>query len=78
SASSGTVSPASHITITATIDALLDPGVYTQDLRLSSDFGLDQVQLLNVRVLGDTPNWTVDPTQFEHSMNVIGILKIDG
>jgi len=78
SASSGTVSPASQITITATIDALLDPGVYTQDLRLSSDFGLDQVQLLNVRVLGDTPNWTVDPTQFEHSMNVIGILKIDG
>ena len=78
SATSGTISPASQTTITATIDALLDPGVYTQDLRLSTDFGLDQVQLLNVRVLGDAPDWTVDPTQFEHSMNIIGILKIDG
>ena len=77
SRNSGTVSPASQITITATINALLDPGVYSQDLRLSTDFGLDQIQLLNVRVLGEAPDWTVDPTQFEHSMNIVGILRID-
>ena len=78
SRSSGVLPPSSQVNITATVDASLAIGEYEQDLHLQSDFGYDQRLLLQLRVLGDEPDWAVNPEDFEYNMNIIGKVRVDG
>ncbi|WP_298545987.1 LamG-like jellyroll fold domain-containing protein [uncultured Aquimarina sp.] len=75
---SGTIAPDSSIVITATIDDVLTPGDYLEDLYLQTDYGFDQKLQLAVKVLAEEPDWDINPNDFEYSMNVIGKVKIDG
>ena len=75
---SGTLAPDSTIAITATIDNTLSPGVFEEDIFLQTDFGFDQKLQINLRVLGEEPDWAVDPSQFQFNMNIVGRVRIDG
>lgn len=74
----GTLDPNSATSVIFHIAPELTIGAYTQDLFLNTDFNFDEKILLDLRVLGPSPDWTVDPTAFENSMNIIGKVKING
>ena len=78
SKTSGTISPDSKVVITATIDKELTPGEYLENLYLKTDFGYDEKMQIKLRVLGEEPNWTVNPTDYKYSMNIVGRIKVDG
>lgn len=75
---SGTLQPNSMKTLKFEISPELTIGEYAADLLLDTDFNFDEKILLNVRVLGEAPEWTMDPSKYEYSMNIIGKVKIDG
>jgi hypothetical protein len=77
SSTSGTIAPDSKIIITATIDKELTAGEYLENLYLQTDFGFDEKLRVKVRVLAPEPDWVVDPTDFDYSMNIIGRIKVD-
>ena len=60
------------------IDPDLNIGTYALDLYLNTDFNFDEKLIIEVRVLDDPPDWSVDPGDFEFSMNLIGILDVNG
>ena len=78
SKSSGTLQPDSEIIIIATIDKELTPGEYLENLYLQTDFGFDEKMQIDLRVLAEEPNWNINPTDFDYSMNIVGRLKVDG
>lgn len=78
SKTSGVLQPDSSIQITAAIDAELTPGEYLENLYLNTDFAYDEKLQLNVRVLAEEPNWEIDPSEFDYSMNIVGRIKVDG
>lgn len=79
SQSSGSIEPASSLTLTFEVAEELNIGEFTQDIRLSTDFGFDEIFLINIKVMQDSPSdWIVDPSQFEHSMSLIGQISVEG
>jgi len=77
SSTTGTIAPDSRVIITATIDQELTPGEYLENLYLQTDFGYDEKLQVKVRVLAQEPDWEVDPTEFDYSMNIVGRIKVD-
>jgi hypothetical protein len=77
SKTTGTLAPDSKIIITATIDRELTPGEYLENLYLQTDFGYDEKLQIKLRVLAQEPDWTVDPTLYKYSMNIVGRIKVD-
>ena len=78
SSTSGTLQPDSKIIITATIDKELTAGEYLENLYLQTDFGFDEKLQVKIRVLAQEPDWNVNPTDFDFSMNIVGRVKIEG
>jgi hypothetical protein len=75
----GILAPASSITVTFTIDPSLNTGYFSEDIFLvgDSDLGIEEKLHLEVAVFAPAPNWTVDASKYQYSMNVIGQLKIE-
>ncbi|SHH56276.1 T9SS type A sorting domain-containing protein [Flavobacterium johnsoniae] len=78
SKTSGTLDPNTKTTIKATVDQDIAIGEYLENLYLQTDFGYDQKLQVKLRVLAPEPNWNVDPTRFDYSMNIIAKIKVDG
>jgi len=78
SSTSGILQPDSRIVLTATIDKELTPGEYLENLYLQTDFGYDEKLQIKIRVLAKEPDWVINPTDFDYSMNIVGRVKIDG
>jgi hypothetical protein len=78
SKTSGVLSPNSSFVINASVSNLVATGSYFENLHLKTDFGFDKLLKLNLRVLEKAPDWTIDPTDFNYSMNIIGQIKVDG
>ncbi|WP_281233899.1 LamG-like jellyroll fold domain-containing protein [Flavobacterium gelatinilyticum] len=78
SKTSGTIDPNSKTTVKAVVDEDVAVGEYLENLYLETDFGYDQKLQVKLRVLAPEPNWNVDPTHFDYSMNIIGKIKVDG
>jgi hypothetical protein len=74
---SGSVNPQSSKTISFTVLEGLNIGHYEENIVLSTRFGDSEVLNLNLDVTGETPIWSVDPSNFEYSMGVVGQLKIN-
>ncbi|WBX74477.1 LamG domain-containing protein [Tenacibaculum pacificus] len=77
-ASSGTIAPASVITITGTTEQELSVGNYQHDMYLNSDYGYDEKIQLNLNVNSVGPEWEVNPADFDYSLNIVGKINIDG
>ncbi|KFF03191.1 LamG-like jellyroll fold domain-containing protein [Flavobacterium reichenbachii] len=78
SKTTGSIDPNSKTTIKAVLDENVAIGEYLENLYLQTDFGYDQKLQVKLRVLAPEPNWNVDPTHFDYSMNIIGKIKVDG
>ncbi|HEX2970058.1 MAG TPA: LamG domain-containing protein, partial [Bacteroidales bacterium] len=73
----GTIEPDSYKTLTFTIDPSVNIGYYEEDVYVVTDFGYNEPLLLKLYVSTPSPAWSVDPSRFQFSMNVIGQLKIN-
>ncbi len=60
-----------------TISPQLSGGFYKDTIFASTANGDEDLQL-DFRILCPSPLWSVDETQYQYSMNIDGILKIDG
>lgn len=74
----GTLNPNSSKQILFTVAPELSIGGYVTDLYLDTDFNFDEKIVLDLRVLGQDPEWQIDATAFEHNMNIIGKIKMEG
>jgi len=74
----GDMEPLSTKEITFTVDPGLNVGYYNVDLYLQTDFAFDEKLNIDIRVAKPMPAaWTVNPANFQHSMNIIALLKIN-
>jgi hypothetical protein len=78
SSTSGILEPNRTVTILATVDMNLAPGVYNNIIALKTNYGIDKKVPLNLRVLVKEPILNFKPADFTQSMNIVGKLKING
>ena len=74
---SGLIAPNSVQNITFTIPAGGSIGEYDAEVSVTTDFNFAEILRVNLKVKGTSPTWTVNPSDFNYSMNVFGQLKID-
>ncbi|OYZ01215.1 MAG: hypothetical protein B7Y37_07960 [Sphingobacteriia bacterium 28-36-52] len=78
SSNSGVLDPNKSITILATVDMNLAPGMYNNIISLITNYGIDKKVQLNLRVLVKEPNLNFNPANYTQSMNIVGKIKVDG
>jgi hypothetical protein len=76
--SSGTLSPNSMVTLQAKISDEIEVGDYHAVLSLTTNYDFNEQIHLDLRVLVDEQEYTIDPAMFSESMTIIGKLKFDG
>ncbi len=77
SATSGNISPTSRQAITFSVGEFVNIGSYEEVLYLTTDFGYNERLHVKLKVVGERPDWSIDPTDFQYSMNSIGQVRID-
>ncbi len=65
----GTIPPGGETEISFAIDSQLNPGSYQDTVFVHTNLGEEQL-LVRLKVLIQPPQWTVNPAQFNYSMNV--------
>jgi hypothetical protein len=75
---SGTLQPLTSETINFTVAPSTPIGNYEETIYLTGNNAINEPYTVKLYVKGDEPTWSVDPSQFENSMNVIGHLKVNG
>ncbi len=78
SESFGNLSPLSNKELVFTISSATPIGNYEEMIYLSGLEGINKALTLNLKVSANAPEWTVNPSDYESSMNIIGQLNIDG
>jgi hypothetical protein len=78
SQSSGTISPLSTETITFTVNQGINIGTYTEDLILTTDFGVNEKLLVKLKVRKTPPNLDFNLNLFSKSMSIIAQIRING
>ncbi len=63
--------------VTFTVSTQLPGGLYKDTIYASTQEG-DEDMLLDFRLLCPAPTWSVNPADYQYSMNIIGELSIDG
>ena len=74
----GSLNPLSDISINFTISAALPIGRYEEVIYLVGNNNIYEPLVVTVNVIGETPDWSVNPDDFEHSMSMIGQLQVAG
>ena len=77
SADYGTTNPTGQSKIYFTVSPATPIGKYQETVYLKGNNGIETPLSVNVVVTGNVPDWTVNPHDYETSMNVIGVLKND-
>jgi hypothetical protein len=72
----GTLDPDSEVEVEFTVNDGLNIGNYSEDVYLVSNTGYNERLTLDLRVFKQAPNWVVDQTAYQSSMNVIAQLAI--
>ncbi|GHT52911.1 hypothetical protein AGMMS49982_14420 [Bacteroidia bacterium] len=73
----GSLAPLSNYTLTFTINANAPIGSYDEVITLSGNEDMTSLLKLQFEILGEQPNWEVDPTQYGKSMTLIGRVDIN-
>ena len=76
--SSGTIEPLKSQVITFTVNQGVNLGNYNENIYLASDLGFSEKLPINMLVYIPEPDWKVNPSDYQYSMNVIGQLTING
>lgn len=77
STESGIVSPIGTVAIRFTVNEGINPGYYFEDIYLASSSGFDEKLSIDLKVKAPGPDWSVNPSDFQFSMNVIAQLEIN-
>ena len=77
SATSGTLKATMSKTITFTVAESLATGKYEQTVYLTGKNNISEPLTLNLKVKSKTPDWAVNPKDYENSMNVIGRVELN-
>lgn len=78
SMTSGTVPPQGRQKIVFTVNSGLNVGSYDNIIELNNSMQEMQSLALNIKVTGNTPDWTVNPDDFSYNMSVYGKIRING
>ena len=73
----GVLMPLAEQPITFTVSPATPIGKYEQTVYVTGNDSIDTPLVFNVNVTGNIPDWSVNPYDFESSMNVIGVLVKD-
>jgi len=74
----GNLDPLGKQVIKFTVNQGINVGYYNVDLYLQTDFAFDEKLNLDLRVYKPMPvHWNVNPANYQHSMNIIAMLKIN-
>ncbi len=73
---SGTIDALRTEDITFTLNPAINVGEYSHDIYVSSSEGSPERLVINLMVKGIEPDWSVDNEKFEHSMSLVGKIKI--
>ncbi len=74
----GSLMPLSTGKVTFTVDEALPIGNYEAVVYMTSSKDFSVPLYVTVKSLGQVPLWSVNPADFEGSMNVIGVVNLDG
>jgi hypothetical protein len=74
----GNLAPLASRDLTFTIFQGTNIGNYETALSLASGNGVTEILPVQLNVTGIRPDWEVNPSDFESSMNMIGQIKIEG
>ncbi|PXY01649.1 hypothetical protein DF185_09270 [Marinifilum breve] len=77
SKTSGTIAPNSNLAIEFKIHEGLNVGTYDEHIYLSSNFHYDEKLHLKLNVIGNVPDWTVDPHNFKKNMSFVSKIRIN-
>ena len=72
------VSPLRTKTLRFRVNPLTPVGNYDATIGLQGNNGILEPMRIVMKVRGEKPQWTVDPTLYEHQMNYIGQVRIGG
>jgi len=75
--SSGTLNPLEKAELTFTVDNSVNVGSYESRVMLTGNNSIQEMFPVSLKVTGPRPDWTVNPNDFESSMNITGQVKID-
>lgn len=73
----GTLNPLSSEKLTFTIKASTAIGSYEETIYLTGNNNIDETLAVSLKVTAEKPDWTVNPKDFELSMNLIGQLRFE-
>ncbi len=72
------VAPLHTKTLRFKVNPLTPIGTYDITIGLEGNNDIAEPLRIVMKVSGDTPDWAVDPTNYEHQMTIIGQVYIDG
>ena len=72
------VTPLSTKTLRFEVNPLVAVGNYDVTIGLQGNNAILEPLRLVMKVSGEKPQWTVDPTKYDHQMNIIGQVYING
>jgi hypothetical protein len=75
---SGTLQPLSSKTLTFTVAESTPTGSYEETIYLTGTQLIDAPLGISLKVTSQKPEWSLNPSDFEASMNLIGQLNIEG
>jgi len=74
----GNLTPMASKELTFTVQSGVNIGNYEAAIGLTSGNGINEVLSVQLKVSGESPDWTVNPNDFEGSMSITGQIKING
>ena len=74
----GEVSPLKTQTLRFAVNPLVPVGNYEATIGVQGNKGILEPLRIVMKVRGETPSWTVDPTKYDHSMTIIGQVYLSG
>lgn len=76
--SGGTVPPEGKQKITFTVSAGLNVGMYHEIAYMRNDNGESESLGVNLKVIGQTPDWQVNPADYQYNMTIYGKIRVAG
>ena len=78
SSSTDDIAPLKTKTLRFAVNPLVHVGNYDVTIGLQGNKGILEPLRIVMKVRGEKPDWAVDPTRYDHQMNIIGQVYIDG
>ena len=74
----GTTNPLDETTVTFTVSPATPIGKYEETIYMRGNNDIETPLTINVNITGQVPDWSVNPGDYEFSMNVIGRVEVQG